>query len=323
MSPLRSLLPVMLAAALAVTCSTGGSKQEDATGPQTREVREQHRTESQAKALEKDRDSDPDDFNTRMELGRVYYDLARKAIDEGNQKEYVEYLRKAQTEILAAARIEPTSPEPHTWLGIITAYQGDLRASETSFRNALRLAQADRYRQYSGGTFYSNLAHICVYKGDLQAARRYLDKAAKTGAPQDELDRISVLLAWKQNDMVEARDVFNGGVVMSKAFASTWDGAPLPKKMETFDDFAAVCCKNPTCGPHMEHACKRERQGVARRELTIDTKEEQLAIERERQKELKEIYSKRKKGDVEITIEDPNAPPAKPAPSSAKPPAKK
>jgi Flp pilus assembly protein TadD len=319
MSP-RSLLPLLVAAAFAVTCSTGGGgKGNEDAGPQSREVREQHRTESQAKSLEEDRDSDPDDFNTRMELGRVYYDLARKAIDEDKQQEYVDYLRKAQTEIIAAARIEPTSPEPHTWLGIIAAYQGDLRGSETNFRNALRLAQADRYRQYSGGTFYSNLAHICVYKGDLQAARRYLDKAAKTGAPQDELDRISVLLAWKENDMVEARDVFNGGVVMSKAFASTWDGAPLPKKMETFDDFAAVCCKNPTCGPHMEHACKRERQSVARRELTIDTREQQLEIERERQKELREIYSKRRKGDVEITIEDPNAP----APAPAKPPAKK
>jgi tetratricopeptide (TPR) repeat protein len=257
--------------------------------------------------LEKARDADPDDFDTRLKLGQLYYEMARKAIDDDKQALYVEYLRKAQTEILAAARIEPTSPEPHTWLGIITAYEGDLNGSETAFKNALRLAQQDPYRRY-GGTFYSNLAHICVYKGDLQAARRYLTKAAKTGAPQDELDRISVLLAWKENDMVEARDTFDSAATLSKPFAETWDDAPLPKKMTTFDDFAAVCCKNPTCGPHMENACKRERQTVAKRELELSTIQEQMKIERERREKLREIYQKQK--NVEITIEnEPNAPP--------------
>jgi tetratricopeptide (TPR) repeat protein len=320
MSLLRWVVPVALVAALGLSsasCSTGSSP-----GDVQSDVK-QGKIESAAKKMEEARDSDPDDFDTRMKLGELYYELARKAIDEDKQSEYVEYLRKAQTEIIAAARIEPTSPEPHTWLGIITAYEGDLNGSETAFRNALRLAQRDQYRQYSGGTYYSNLAHISVYKGDLQSARRYLDKAAKSGAPQDELDRISVLLAWKENDMVEARDVFNGGVIMSKAFATTWDGAPLPKKMTTFDDFAAVCCKNPTCGPHMENACKRERQTVARRELTIDTIAEQMKIERERRQKLKEIYGK--KGGVEITIEDPNAPAptpqATPAPAPAPTPA--
>jgi Flp pilus assembly protein TadD len=312
MSLHRSVLSIALVLALA-SCSTSPTPNEIQNDVK------QGKLESAAQKLEKARDSDPDDFSTRMKLGEVYYELARQAIDEDKQTEYVDYLRKAQTEIIAAARIEPTAPEPHTWLGIITAYEGDLNGSETAFRNALRLAQADKYRQDAGGTYYSNLAHISVYKGDLQAARRYLTKAAKTGAPQDELDRISVLLAWKENDMVEARDVFNGGALMSKAFATTWDGAPLPKKMVTFDDFAAVCCKNPTCGPHMENACKRERQTVARRELTIDAAAEQMKIERERREKLKEIYNKNK--NVEITVEDPNAPVTNPAPAPAATPA--
>ena len=317
MSLLRSALSLALVWALA-SCSTSPSPNEIQNDVK------QGKVESAAHKLEKERDSDPDDFGVRMKLGELYYELARQAIDDDKQAEYIDYLRKAQTEIIAAARIEPTAPEPHTWLGIITAYEGDLNGSETAFRNALRLAQADKYRQYAGGTFYSNLAHICVYKGDLQAARRYLDKAAKTGAPQDELDRISVLLAWKENDMVEARDVFNGGAIMSKAFATTWDGAPLPKKMVTFDDFAAVCCKNPTCGPHMENACKRERQAVARRELTIDTAAEQMKIERERREKLKEIYDRNKNKGVEITVEDPNAPPTTPPATTPAPaPAKK
>ncbi|HTO07303.1 MAG TPA: hypothetical protein VMR86_09640 [Myxococcota bacterium] len=295
------------------SCSTGTSPREIAQDEKA------GRLESAADKLQKDVDSDPKDFDARMKLGQLYYELARKAMDEGKQTEYVEYLRKAQNEILAAAKLEPTDPSPHTWLGIITAYEGDLSGSETSFRNALRLAQEDRYRQY-GGTFYSNLAHICVYKGDLEAARRYLTKAGKTQAPQDELDRISILLAWKENDMVEARDTFNGAVTLSKAFSETWDGAPLPRKMKTFDDFAEACCKNPTCGPHMENACKREKQAVARRELDLSTVKEQQDIERERREELRKIY-KTKKGGVDITVDDdPNAANNQtPAPAPAQP----
>jgi Flp pilus assembly protein TadD len=270
--------------------------------------------EGAAKRLEERRDGDPDDLDTRLELADVYYQLARKSLDEGNQTAYVDYLRKAQVEILAAVDIDPTSPRPHTWLGIITAYQGDLTASETSFKNARRLSQSQP-REMQSGTYDSNLAHIAVYQGKLPDARRYLQRAAKNFAPQDEMDRIMVLAAWKANDMVEARDIFNSAVTLSPAFAGTWDGAPLPKPMQSFDDFAAVCCANPTCGPHMEGACKREKQTVVRREIDLDTVNAERKLEIERQQKLREIYKRRK--DVEITIE-----PEKPAPTATTPPAK-
>ena len=300
MSNHSRLLSLLVALSLGIgSCTTAPSPNEIA-----RDEKEGKLGDAAAK-LEKVRDSDPDDFDARIKLSDVYYGMARKSLDDGDQNGYIENLRKAQNEALAAAKIEPTDPEPHTMLGIITAYEGDLNGSEASFKNALRLAQRSQ-RRYSGGTFYSNLAHICVYKGDLPAARRYLDKAGKVGAPQDELDRISVLMAWKENDMVEAHDIFNGAATTSKVFAETWDGAPLPKKMKTFDDFSETCCKNPTCGPHMEKACIRERQSVAKRELDLSTIEEQKKIEQERREELKKIYSK-KKGQVEITVDDPNA----------------
>ena len=271
--------------------------------------------EGAAQKLEQRRDGNPDDFETRLELADVYYQLARKALDDGNQTAYVDNLSKAQVEILEAVRIDPTSPRPHTWLGIITAYQGDLNASETSFKNALRLNLRERM-ELRGGTYYSNVAHIAVYQGKLGDAHRYLDKGAKNGAPQDELDRISVLAAWKANDMVEARDIFNSAVELSPAFSATWDGAPLPKPMKTFDDFAAVCCTNPTCGPHMEGACKRAKQTVARRELDLDTLAQERKLEVARQTKLREIYKRRK--DVEITVEDAPAP-ATPTPAPVAP----
>jgi len=269
--------------------------------------------EGAAKRLEERRDGDPDDLDTRLELADVYYQIARKALDDGNQPGYVENLRKAQVEILAAVNIDPTSPRPHTWLGIITAYQGDLSASETSFKNARRLSQSQP-REMQSGTYDSNLAHISVYEGKLPDARRYLSRAAKNFAPQDEMDRIMVLAAWKENDMVEARDIFNSAVTMSPAFAETWDGAPLPKPMKTFDDFAAACCSNPTCGPHMEGACKRSKQTVVRREIDLDTMNAERKLEVERQQKLREIYKRRK--DLEITIE-PDAAPAATTPAPA------
>ena len=320
--PRSGALVLALALAAALSCSSTSNRaiQEDVNKGDY---------DGAAKKLEQRSQEDPDDFDTHMQLGEAYYLMARKAIDEGKQDKYIEYLHKAQAEYLAAARIEPDSPEPHTSLGIITAYEGDLNGSETAFRNALRLAMDDR-RIRAGGTYYSNLAHIAVYQGDLQKARRYLQKGDKTGAPPDEVARISVLLAWKANDMVEARDTFNGAAILSPAFAETWDGAPLPKKMETFDDFAEACCKNPTCGPYMEHACARERQAVTRRQLDAETLKKQLEVERERRAKLKEIYERNKGLDIQIEKEPPaqtTAPEAQPAPKApatapAKPPAK-
>jgi len=294
--------PLCLCVALLLTTGCGGSSpyavQSDISSGNF---------EGAAKRLEERRDGDPEDMDTRLELADVYYQLARKSLDQGNQAAYVDYLRKAQVEILAAVNIDPTSPRPHTWLGIITAYQGDLDASETSFKNARRLSQSQP-RELQSGTYDSNLAHIAVYQGKLPDARRYLSRAAKNFAPQDEMDRIMVLAAWKANDMVEARDIFNSAVTLSPAFAETWDGAPLPRPMKTFDDFAATCCANPTCGPHMEGACKREKQTVVRREVDVETMNAERKLEVERQQKLREIYKRRK--DVEISIEPDEAPAA-------------
>jgi tetratricopeptide (TPR) repeat protein len=271
-----------------------------------------------AQQLEQNRNRSPNDLSTRIALTEVDYQLARKAIDEGRQNEYVEYLRKAQAELLQATRIDPTSPDPHTWMGIITAYQGDLEASANSFRNALHLASRGAGRYGISGTFYSNLAHIAVYQGKLSDARRYLERAERAGAPEDEIERISVLTAWKANEMTEARDTFNNAVLTSRPFAETWDQAKLPKPMQTFTDFARVCCTNPTCGPHMENACERERQAVARRQVDIQIQQQEMQLERERRQKLREIYDKRR--DVEITVEDPNTPAPPPdAPGSAAP----
>ena len=62
--------------------------------------------EGAAEKLEQNRTAEPDDFDTRLELADVYYQLARKSLDANNQTAYVSYLAKAQTEILEAVRVE-------------------------------------------------------------------------------------------------------------------------------------------------------------------------------------------------------------------------
>jgi len=277
---------------------------------------------------------DPDDFRTRMESGKDYYSLARRAFDDGKQADFMGYLRKSQDECLAAAKLDPDDPSPHTWLGIVAAYQGDMNAADLAMRNALRLASMDPYQRGAPGFYYVNLAYISVYRGDLLKARRYLAKAQKRGVDPDELARVSILISWKANDMVEARDIFNGEAILSHGFTGTWDGEPLTKKMESFDDFAAVCCKNPSCGPNMEHACARERQAVARRDNDAETVQAQLEAERERRAKLKEIYDQHKELNIEIEKEPKPAasgdaqpapatnPPATSSPAPAKTPAK-
>jgi tetratricopeptide (TPR) repeat protein len=284
---------------------------------------------TQAVKLEQVRRSRPRDIDSRLELADVYYGMARKALDAGRSEEYVAYLRKAQDVVLEATRIDPKSPRPHTWIGIITAYQGDLDAAARSFRNALRLAQRGRNGRLLEGTYYSNVAHIAVYRGKLSEARLFLQKAMQARAPVDELDRIAVLAAWKANDMTEAREVFDSALITSSpSFASQWDQVDLPQPMKNFDDFASVCCRNPTCGPHMQNACKAAKQPVREREVTLDTLREEMELERERRRKLKEIYGQSKELEIKVDEGEKKEPDAKDdagtsAPSAPAPPTSK
>jgi Flp pilus assembly protein TadD len=250
--------------------------------------------------LEQLREKRPNSQEVRMRLVEAYYRQARISLDAGDQVAYADYMAKAEQELLVSVSKWPESFEPHNWYGIIRAYQGDLPASLESFRNALRLAKR-RGLPYVPPNLYTNLAHIYVYQGKVGNARRYIDRGKKTGASPSEIERIELLAAWKTGDMVEARDIFEMAT-LTPGFVDTWDMAPLDKPMENLDDFAGVCCSNPSCGPHMANACKRMQQSVARRKLDDETIRKQLELEMNRRRELKKIYEKRK--DLEIKVED-------------------
>ena len=250
--------------------------------------------------LEVLRDRHPQSSGVRLLLGDLYYQLARESLDAGDETAYTRYLGAAQHEVLTAVELRPADPRPHTWMGIIAAYQGHLDTSLESFRNARRL---DPVNPVS----YTNLAHIHVYEGQLRRARRMLAMGRRLRAPQDELDRIEILAAWRERDFVEARDLYDMARDVP-GFADSWDGVPLPEPMRSFDDFAAVCCANPTCGPNMEGACRALALDVRTRDLEAQAILEELRLEMERKRRLREIYERRK--DLEIVVEEPVLPAA-------------
>ncbi len=161
---------------------------------QAREDAEQGRPEAAATQLEALRKRYPGDFDVHLELGVVYYKLARKALDEDRQADYVRYMGKALDEVVEAARLDPESPGPHTWMGIIAAYQDNLEGALRDFKNARRLSPRNPVN-------YLNLAQIYVYMGELSRARRYLSKAHRMGARGAFVDIVESLAAWRQGDL--------------------------------------------------------------------------------------------------------------------------
>ncbi len=247
--------------------------------------------------LERRRDANPENFEIRLELGRLNYRAARKALDEGRQDRYARFLKASLDEVVEAARIRPRSPAPHTWMGIVAAYQNALDRAETSFRNALKLDPKNVVT-------YLNIAQIRLYKGDISTCRHWIEKARRQGARGPDVDLLEILAAWRQGDLVEARDVFALGYDLAPEQFRVWDEAPVEKPIETFEDFTAYCCANPTCGPNMGTACKRVKLQVKQRELRDETVRQELVIEMERRRKLREIYEERL-GSLGIEIEQP------------------
>ncbi len=265
-----------------------------AVGPSLRQARQDEDPESAAQRLESLRARYPNDFEVRLELGVAYYKLARKALDEGREYDYTNYLGKSMAEVLEATRIEPESPSTHTWMGIITAYTDDLDGALASFKNARRLYQR-------GPVHHLNIAQIYIYMGDLNRAQHSVERARRLGARGAFVDIVESLAAWRRGDLVEARDLFDQAYGLNPEEVNNWDEAPVDEPIESFADFTAYCCGNHTCGPHMGKACQRMQLAVQKRELRDETLRQELVIEMERRRKLREIYEGRR--DLQIEVE--------------------
>jgi hypothetical protein len=262
------------------------------TGGQVERAVAEGRLDEAVAMAEQRREAYPRNPVVRDELGEVYYVAARKALDEGRSADYARYLRLALDEWVESLRLDPASPSPHTWMGIVAAYQGDLDRALTSFQNARRLGDRSPIH-------YSNLAEVYVYRGEMGAARRYLEKARRLGAPPVVLELTGTLAAWRSGDLMEAQDLFDSAYTLDRGQVNTWNEAPVSDPIESFDDFTGYC----SCGPYMETSCMELKHDVARRNVHAETVRQELVIEMERRRKLEEIYKRRV--DLEVEVEDP------------------
>jgi tetratricopeptide (TPR) repeat protein len=259
----------------------------------THELR-QGRVDAAIATLERLREEYPKRDDVRLDLGIAYYRKAREALDHLREPEYLSFLAKSQQEFLESADLAPRSPQPHTWMGIVAVYQGDADRALRDFRNALRL-------EPRSPTAHTNLAELYVYRGEIGAARSHLDKARKMRVAPAQAELVETLAAWRQGDYVEAREVFDMLYSLDPDFVKNWNEAPLEDPIESFQDLTEFCCSHLACGPYMDKACQEMHHEVKRREVAAETLREELRLEMERQKRLRDIY--RRERDVEIDVE--------------------
>jgi tetratricopeptide (TPR) repeat protein len=262
--------------------------------------------DSELVRLEQARDQRPKDPERRQALGEAYYRQARLALDKKDFAAYESYLGKAMDEVLESARLEPESPSPHIFMGIVAAYQGDIKSTLRSMANARRLAPRS-------WTSYTNLAETMIYKG---SARRdvevWLDRAEKLGASGAVVELNLCLLTWRDGDHAAAERHFKRVLRLDPTALDTWNEAPVPKPIRTLPELMSYCCGSPACGPYLASACQESQLAVAKRELPAEVVRQELVIEMERRRKLESIYSQRK--DLEIEVEKAEPVPEAPSP---------
>ena len=287
---MRVLAPLALLALL-IACASApkGPTIEDAQ----RDLAEGRTAEAIA-TLEELRAANPDDSEIALELGTAYFREARRALDEGDDETWLHYLGLAQDQVLSAAELDPQASGPHTWMGIIAAYQSDLERTLTSLQNARRLDPRQPVH-------YTNLAETYIYMGKISRARRMLKKARKLGAPPIFIEMNEVLAAWRTGDYTEARDVFETAYALNPSVVKIWNEAPVADPIESFEDFTRFCCSHLACGPYMAKACRKMDHDPRQRDVAAETARQELLLEMERRRRLQEIYEDRR--DLEITVE--------------------
>jgi len=204
----------------------------------------------------------------------------------------VQNLAQAQRHLLDQVEREPEDAGAHNLLAILSAYRGDLDASRLSFRISERLDPRDPAPNL-------NLAEVSVYQDQLPEARRWLRRARDRGASEGESLLVEALLAWKQRDLVEARNRFRLAKAAETGEVRTWNGA---RAIETFEDLAAHCCRLVFCGPHMVQACGDMSEAVAQQERDEATLLEELKLQMERTRRVREVYERRR--ELEVRVDD-------------------
>lgn len=243
--------------------------------------------------LEQRRNAQPRSVETRLALGEVYYRIARDALDRTHDEEaYLTHLELATDEFLTALELDPRLSQPHTYLGAMDTYRGDLDAALRSMRNARRLDESPIH--------VSNIAEMLIYRDNLDQAREWNALAARKGAPYGAVTFNAMLIAWKSGNLRLANENFERLAVHAPEMLREINMARVPAPPRRFQEFAGYCCDSPACGPYMRDACTAASQEITEREMTLEALRREMEIERERRKRLEEIYEGRRELEIEV-----------------------
>jgi tetratricopeptide (TPR) repeat protein len=260
---------------------------------------------SELEELERKRERRPSDPEVRQALAEAYYRHARTALDASDFEVYETYLGRAMDEAIESARLDPESAAPHVFMGIVAAYQGDIRRTFQSLANARRLSPRS-------WVSYTNLAEVLIYKGSPRAdVVRWNNRGEKLGADPAIAELNLCLVSWRDGNLPAAERHFRRVRRLNPAVLESWHEAPVDEPIETLSDLMGYCCASPACGPYLEKACSSSELEVAKREIPEEVARRELVLEMERRRKLEAIYEQRK--DLEIQIEPPEPVPA-PAP---------
>src|SRR5262245_48834555 len=164
----------------------------------------------------------PSDYGVHRDLGVAHYKLARKALDLHDEPTYLRHIEKATDEFVHGAGMRPADPGPHIYLAMVDAYQGNMDGALRKLLKAQQLAPTSPIS-------YTNLAQVYIYQGKLSRARAMLARGRKLGGPGPYVELNEMLASWKEGDMEDARDLFDGVNATKKGAEAiqTFDEAPV------------------------------------------------------------------------------------------------
>jgi tetratricopeptide (TPR) repeat protein len=261
------------------------------------DVREERYDEALVK-LEELREGRPTDPAVRSALSYLYFLLALRTLRGEAEDDYFRYLQLSADEAIEVMELEPRLPGPHSHMGIVAGFQGELDRALHHFHNARRLGPNDWLH-------YLNISEIHLLKGEISVGRHWLETCRRRGAPPGAVEYASLLAAWRTGDLNEAQDLFGLLYELDSEFTkSRWENSVAePGNVENLEDLAGRCCASVVCGPYMSWLCREMRRDVRWLEQGDEQRREMLRRERERQQRIREIYERNK--DVEIAIEPP------------------
>lgn len=243
--------------------------------------------------LEAERERKPRDTDVRVDLGEVYYRIARDALDrEGDEARYLTYLERAVNEFVTALEIDPGADRPHFFMGVNYIYRGEPWKALRGFNNARKLRPDP--------VAYTNIGETYVYLGHLHKARRWTELGLEHGAPYAYAVFNEMLIHWREGDVRRARRDFAYLKERAPDLIRTINVARLPEEPRSFEDFAGYCCGSPACGPYLVEQCRDLGVPVLERQISEEAVLRELRLEIETRKRLRKIYEQRKELDLEI-----------------------